>query len=510
MADPARPRLSASASTAYAWLGTLPVRAVARLGRWSAVTVLLALTTAVLLFGLWQKYPCNNGHPEPGVGWTHLCYSDVLPLYPGRGLSRGLIPYLDSKIEYPVLTGVYMGLIGLPIHYLASHGRLTGPAHALGFETVDEGVVNFWATSVVNGLLVLLITWLLLQLRRDRPRDVLFWALAPSMAFAYTVNWDVLAVAPTIAALLAWQRRRPGWAGVLLGVGTAAKLFPGLLLLPIVLLCLRKGTPIARRAAAQVTTAAVLTWVAVNLPVELANPTNWWETYRFSEERWIDWGTLYYLADHICGGIGLHDVIWPAIHLVPDLNRTSLLLFLAAMLGLSMLILRAPQPPRLAATAFLVVAAFLLTNKVWSQQFVMWLLPLALLARPRWKSLLVWWGAELAYLFAFLRVVIGGKDDYALVQTGVARYLALAVMAGLVVADVLRPADDVLRGGDLSDPDAGVLAADRDEAGLPEAGASGATPPEGVPGDADLPEEPTAQGRPMVRAASSLTDVHRQ
>ena len=51
---------------------------------------------------------------------------------------------------------------------------------------------------------------------------------------------------------------------------------------------------------------------------------------------------------------------------------------------------RAPRPPRLASLAFLVVAAFLLVNKVWSPQYSLWLVPLAVLALPRWRLLLAW------------------------------------------------------------------------------------------------------------------------
>ena len=40
--------------------------------------------------------------------------------------------------------------------------------------------------------------------------------------------------------------------------------------------------------------------------------------------------------------------------------------------------------------AFLVVAAFLLVNKVWSPQFSLWLVPLAVLALPHRRILLAW------------------------------------------------------------------------------------------------------------------------
>lgn len=55
---------------------------------------------------------------------------------------------------------------------------------------------------------------------------------------------------------------------------------------------------------------------------------------------------------------------------------------------------------------FLVVAAFLLTNKVWSPQFSLWLVPLAVLALPHRRVLLAWmtvdalvWVPRMYYLY---------------------------------------------------------------------------------------------------------------
>jgi len=477
---------------------------LARLRRLPPGPVLIGLSVLGVLLGLRQKLPCNNGHPKPDVGWTHVCYSDVLALYGGRGLGNGSWPYVqNTTVEYPVLIGLSMALIGLPIHALAVRGSLDGIAHALGFATVDQGVIFFWETAVVHGLLVVGTTAMLLRLRRDRPGDVLLWAVGPSVLLAFTVNWDMLAVAPAIGALLAWSRGRVVLAGVLIGVGTAAKLFPVLFLLPLVVLCLRHRTVAARLVAARLVGAAAVTWLVLNLPVALANRAGWWTPYRFSTERWIDWGTLYYLTDHLTPPLGWHDAVWPFIGSVPHLNRTSLVVFLLACAGITALILLAPRPPRVAAMAFLVVAAFLLTNKVWSQQFVLWLVPLAVLARPRRTGLAVWQAVEVAYLFAFLRVVIAGKDDYVLVQTALARYLAIAVLAALVVAEALRPERDPVRGADLADPDAGPLApwpppprpsAEPEPEPEVAADAAGSVRPEVVPGDADLGEHLAQQG----------------
>ena len=76
---------------------------------------------------------------------------------------------------------------------------------------------------------------------RRRPWDGLLVALAPALALTATINWDLLAVALTAVGMLLWSRSRPLAAGVLLGLATAAKLYPVLLLLALFLLCLRAG-----------------------------------------------------------------------------------------------------------------------------------------------------------------------------------------------------------------------------------------------------------------------------
>ena len=56
------------------------------------------------------------------------------------------------------------------------------------------------------------------------------------------------------------------------------------------------------------------------------------------------------------------------------------------------------------------MAGFLLVNKVYSPQYVLWLLPLAALARPRWRDLLIWQAGEVFY-FATVWWYLGGYLD---------------------------------------------------------------------------------------------------
>ncbi|MDQ1287622.1 MAG: hypothetical protein QG622_1187 [Actinomycetota bacterium] len=422
--------------------------------------VVMLLTIGSLYLAYRHALPCADGAPEPDVLWRYACYNDIQPLYAGRGFSEGGLPYLDHDVEYPVLIGALMAVVGLPVHALGTSGRLDPALRTLGFETVDEGLVFFWVTAALLVVGALVTTWALLRCRPGRPWDVALWAVSPALVLESSINWDLLAVALTSVALLAWTRGRPGWTGVLLGLGAAAKLYPLLIIGPLVLLCLRAGTPLARRSAVRLVASAVAAWSAVNVPVLVLDPGGWVHAYRFSQERWIDWGSFWFVIDQLGNGLGAGDLVRPLLGTVTSLNWSSLILFLLACLGIAALVRYAPQPPRVAAVAFLVVAAFLLTNKVWSPQFVLWLVPLAVLARPRWGWFLLWQAAEVTYLFSVMRAVLGERDGYALIQASGLRWLAVAVLAGFVVVEALRPERDVVRPGEGLDPDAGILRAD--------------------------------------------------
>src|SRR5207237_9215966 len=74
-------------------------------------------------------------------------------------------------------------------------------------------------------------------------RRAMYFALAPTLLIYGFVNWDLIAVALATGATLLFLRRRDGWAGALLGLGTAAKLFPVLFLVPFAADRLRRREP---------------------------------------------------------------------------------------------------------------------------------------------------------------------------------------------------------------------------------------------------------------------------
>jgi uncharacterized membrane protein len=118
---------------------------------------------------------------------------------------------------------------------------------------------------------------------------------------------------------------------------------------------------------------------------------------------------------------------------------------------------------------FLVVAAFLLVNKVYSPQYVLWLLPLAALARPRWRDLLIWQAGEIVYFGAIWLHLSGDLAPAASDATPLPYLLAIVVrvaaqlwLVGVVLRDIWQPWHDPVRADGVTDDPAGGLLDDAD------------------------------------------------
>lgn len=109
------------------------------------------------------------------------------------------------------------------------------------------------------------------------------------------------------------------------------------------------------------------------------------------------------------------------------------------------------------------MAVFILTNKVYSPQYVLWLVPLAALARPKWRDFLIWQACEVAYflgIWMYLAYTTSGEAHKGLPTHGYQWAIALHLLGTLylcavVVRDILMPERDVVRRSGDDDPRAG-------------------------------------------------------
>ena len=442
---------------------------VGRSRYWTPLRVVLLFAVAVLALGFLGKANCLQSYDTadgPQLDWRNdrqyisMCYSDTVPLYGIEGVAGGSVPYRDPWIEgegtsnekvrymeYPVLTGFFQ----------YANARTTDAwqwlAARMPLPTALSVVVYFDVTALWLAMAWLVAVWAVRAMRRTRPWDAALVALSPLVVVHVFTNFDALAVACATGGMLALARRRPVLAGILLGIGGAFKFYPLLVLLPVLLVGWRRRD-IA--TAARTIGAAVAAFVLINLPVAVAFTPGWWEFFRLNQTRPADPDSLYFVVSYFTGWAGfdgpLADGQAPVV-----LNAVSLALFATCCAGVAVLAWKAPGTPRIASLAFLVVASFLLVNKVWSPQYSLWLVPLAVLALPRWRLLLAWMLVDalvwVPRMFYYLTPANKGLPPDWFLGTVVARDAMVVLLCALVVRTVLRPSEDPVRAGVAPDAD---------------------------------------------------------
>jgi uncharacterized membrane protein len=322
-----------------------------------------------MALGAIEKLPCAGGNFD-GRQYTRLCYTDLVPLVGTEQLAGGRLPFLDpcqpsenNCDEYPVLTMYFM--------------RLAAWVGGTGYTAF------FWTNSLLLTVCAAAIgVWLWML----SGRRTLWFALAPTLAVYGLINWDLLAVALATGALVAFAARRDGWAGALLGLGAATKLYPIFFVLPLFLQGLQDREP---DRSVRVLWWSTGTYAAVNAPFAIAAPSSWAEFFRFNAERIPDFDSLWYIACR-------HTNVACAGSPPTMINVLSAALFVGGVALLWWLkVRRNPDFPRW-TLIFPIVVVFLLVNKVYSPQYGLWLLPLFALTMVDMRSFLAFSLADVA------------------------------------------------------------------------------------------------------------------
>jgi uncharacterized membrane protein len=446
----------------------------AQVGRqwfWTPLRIGLLVAVVALTVSWFGKAPCiqqfTNQQGQFELDWRTsrpyitMCYTDLVPLYGSEQLDKaGTFPYKTSWVddagkpteqtrymEYPVITGLFQWV----------NAKLTAGWLDVGLLQAIPVAVYFNISAFWLALAWLVTVWAVGRTARRRPWDMLLVAASPLVLVHAFTNFDTLATAATAAAMLAWARRRPVLAGVLLGLGGAIKFYPLFLLFALFVLCLRAGK---LREWQTTTVAALATWLVVNVPIALQYPDGWWEFFRRNIERPADLDSVYNAVTEFTGWSGFDGSL--ALWQTPTiLNTVTAALFAVCCVAIGTIALSAPVRPRFAQLAFLLVASFLLVNKVWSPQYSLWLVPLAVLAIPRWKVLLAWMAVD-ALVWAPRMMFYLGVDHKGLpiewfLGFVLFRDLVVVALCALVVHEIYHPERDLVRRFGDDDPAGGFL-----------------------------------------------------
>jgi len=355
------------------------------------IQMLIILAALTYAFGYLLDFSCVvDGWSDP-QRYMHLCYSDIPPLYGGRGFAEGIIPYVQTGsngiyLEYPVGTGIFM--------YIAA--VITGWVSLL----YSDGYRAFFHINVVLLFIPFVVTVIATALTNPKyPWRAAMIVFAPTMILAATINWDLIPIAFVALAFLAWSKDKPILTGILFGLAITSKFYPVFLLFGFLLMAWRNTS---WRPTLKMIVATIMTFVAINVPFAIANLEGWFHFYAFNFGRSIDFGSFWYAVTQL------------GLPTIPEnlLNIASTTLFAALLIGIAVLVKKAPTTPTIAQISFLILTAFVITNKVYSPQYVLWLVPLAVLARPNWRDFLIWQIGEVIYFTAIWWFLAGyGIDD---------------------------------------------------------------------------------------------------
>jgi len=237
---------------------------------------LIAASLMIFAFNSWEHMPI--------VTPNH--YSDITSVFWRNGVGKGphLIPYVDYVFEYPAIVGI--------IVYFASMVRLLIP-HYSPDDLAEFSAAMVMYTFAMHLFLLpfivgtVVVTYLLVRMKRgDEGRIWKSFLLMPSFLMFPLYNWDMVAIFLATTSLYLFLKRRVSASALILGLGATAKLYP-LMLLPPILLELRTW-----RSRIEYCALAAASAFAINAPFMLMNFKTWFGTWTFLagwgiEDSWL-------------------------------------------------------------------------------------------------------------------------------------------------------------------------------------------------------------------------------
>ncbi len=283
-------------------------------------------------------------------------------------------------VEYPALTGLIMWLFSFfiaPAQYAwVDYFRLTATFH----------VAVFGATAYY------------LKKLGSRKLAIIF-AVSPAVLYSLNRNWDIWAVLTMLIALYLFEKGKMTQSAIWLAVSIAIKFFPFVVLLPIAVFFIRK-----KRIKDGVRYIALTlgAWLLINLPFMLINFRGWSYFYEFSYKRAIGSASIFEVTSMLGFAIPTSDLVFYGLNLLA-LSFVLLYLF------------KAKKVVPVADGSFFTMFAFILFNKQYSMQYVIWLASLAVLAiyylnKDRQIKILalyaIWQASELLFQYSFFQRIL--------------------------------------------------------------------------------------------------------
>jgi uncharacterized membrane protein len=369
----------------------------------------------------------------PGIAQWHaldlsIYYQDSLQLL------RGQLPYRDFALEYPPLA-----LLPFTLPRLVTFGV-----------RIDfTGYV--WLFLIENAIFSTLIGLMIAQIRGLRAVGralALYTLLVAVSAPLLPWRYDLFPALLTALALLCLLRQRPGWAGIWLGLGIAAKLYPAVLLLIFGAYYLAGKN---RSALLRLALGSACALAVTLLPFVLIAPEPLLSFLRYHQLRGLQLESLpagAIVLAHVLGLIPARlEFNYGALHVASPLAGAVLswlpVVFVVAfgavlVSGLARFREEHAAEGRVTIDSLVVYSvaallAFIITNKVFSPQYIIWLLPFAPLLRLRQAGAVLAICALTIVLFPFNYDHLLGMELLPVLLLNLRNLLTAALLGWLLV-----------------------------------------------------------------------------
>jgi uncharacterized membrane protein len=244
------------------------------------------------------------------------------------------IPYFTFDMGYPVIIGALV--------YLASRFNL---AFYLTFH-----YIVFLFCLVVSTFYLYKLS---IKMKTPSKYLFIFWAFSISFFLFSFFNWDIIAVMFSLMALYYYKEQKDVLATIFAGLGFATKIYPILFLFPVLLN--KKFLDWLK-----IGIIFVLTYLVTNIYFIIRSFSGWYYFYQANNLREPNpdsiWGIIYRLFPKFS---------------ISSINLTTLILLASSYFILCILF----RKKDFILLSFAATILFILFNKVFSPQYILWILP---------------------------------------------------------------------------------------------------------------------------------------
>lgn len=365
----------------------------------AALMVIWFLFSSILRANLSDSPDCVRWFNDHNDRWLYMLRGEWFPQHS--------LPYVDVLSEYPQIPTYLFGLLYLFI------------------PTTDVQGVYFLHSSIFSLLMLVSLFFtirMLYAMLPERKWLAYFMLLQGTLYFTYN-RFDILPAFLVLWSLWSLRRQKFVATGILLGIGALTKWYPALLL-PVYL---SYDYALHKRVNWKMILAFTVTGILIALPTLLTGgPAAFLSPYLLHAGRGLEQVSLPALLRLLFGTIGFYPstVLLTNIFLALQFLPTPLSLFA-----------RIDTEEKLLHWNILVIGAFILFSRIYSPQWLLWLMPFLILAVRDWFDI-IWIIIYnvVTYLTFPIAVDLYGMDSLAYKIGGEATAAILMVILGLAIA----------------------------------------------------------------------------